>query len=43
MHIGMEHYRGGRSGDPASVTLAERMREMPLRVGRLKTGTPPTY
>lgn len=41
IHIGMEHYRGGRSGDPASVTLAERMREMPLRVGRLKTGTPP--
>lgn len=41
IHIGMEHYRGGRSSDPASVTLAERMREMPLRVGRLKTGTPP--
>jgi tRNA uridine 5-carboxymethylaminomethyl modification enzyme len=41
IHIGMEHYRGGRSGDPASITLAERMREMPLRVGRLKTGTPP--
>ena len=41
IHIGMEHYRGGRAGDPASVTLAERMRELPLRVGRLKTGTPP--
>ncbi len=41
IHIGMEHYRGGRAGDPASVTLAERMREMPLRIGRLKTGTPP--
>ena len=41
IHIGMEHYRGGRAGDPASVTLGERLRELPLRVGRLKTGTPP--
>ncbi len=41
IHIGMEHYRGGRAGDPASVTLAERLRELPLRIGRLKTGTPP--
>lgn len=41
IHIGMEHYRGGRAGDPASITLAERLRELPLRMGRLKTGTPP--
>ena len=41
IHIGMEHYRGGRSGDPASVALAERLRELPLLIGRLKTGTPP--
>lgn len=41
IHIGMEHYRGGRAGDPASVALADRLRELPLRVGRLKTGTPP--
>ena len=41
IHIGMEHYRGGRSGDPASIALAERLRELPLLIGRLKTGTPP--
>lgn len=41
IHIGMEHYRGGRAGDPASISLADRLRELPLRVGRLKTGTPP--
>ncbi len=41
IHIGMENYRGGRAGDPASVALAERLRELPLRIGRLKTGTPP--
>lgn len=40
IHIGMENYRGGRAGDPASITLAERLRELPLRIGRLKTGTP---
>ena len=37
----MEHYRGGRAGDPASLALASRLRELPLRIGRLKTGTPP--
>ncbi len=41
IHIGESHYRGGRAGDPAALTLAERLRELPLRVGRLKTGTPP--
>ncbi len=41
IHIGMNHYAGGRAGDPPSLTLAERLRELPLRVGRLKTGTPP--
>ena len=41
IHIGMEHYRGGRTGDPASIALAERLHELPLRMGRLKTGTPP--
>ncbi len=41
IHIGMNHYAGGRAGDPPSLTLAERLREMPFRVGRLKTGTPP--
>ncbi len=40
IHIGMENYRGGRAGDPASIALAERLRELPLRIGRLKTGTP---
>jgi tRNA uridine 5-carboxymethylaminomethyl modification enzyme len=37
----MEHYGGGRAGDPASNALASRLREMPFAVGRLKTGTPP--
>jgi tRNA uridine 5-carboxymethylaminomethyl modification enzyme len=41
IHIGMENHRGGRAGDPASISLAERLRELPLRIGRLKTGTPP--
>lgn len=41
IHIGMENYSGGRAGDPASVALAERLRELPFRIGRLKTGTPP--
>ncbi|ARS52428.1 tRNA uridine-5-carboxymethylaminomethyl(34) synthesis enzyme MnmG [Kushneria konosiri] len=41
IHIGMEHHSGGRSGDPASNALAARLREQPLRVARLKTGTPP--
>ncbi|TDQ57715.1 tRNA uridine 5-carboxymethylaminomethyl modification enzyme [Mesocricetibacter intestinalis] len=41
IHIGLENYSGGRAGDPASVNLAERLRELGLRTGRLKTGTPP--
>ncbi len=41
LHIGLAHHRGGRAGDPAALTLAQRLRELPLRVGRLKTGTPP--
>jgi len=41
IHVGMEHYQAGRAGDPASLTLAARLREMSLPVGRLKTGTPP--
>lgn len=41
IHIGLENYSGGRAGDAASVALAERLREMPFRIGRLKTGTPP--
>jgi tRNA uridine 5-carboxymethylaminomethyl modification enzyme len=41
VHIGLQNYEAGRAGDPASVTLAARLREMQLPVGRLKTGTPP--
>lgn len=41
IHIGMENHRGGRAGDPASIGLAERLRALPFRVDRLKTGTPP--
>jgi tRNA uridine 5-carboxymethylaminomethyl modification enzyme len=41
IHIGATNYTGGRAGDPASIRLAERLRELPFRVGRLKTGTPP--
>ena len=41
MHVGLEQQSGGRAGDPASNRLAARLRELPLRVGRLKTGTPP--
>ncbi|PSV12719.1 tRNA uridine-5-carboxymethylaminomethyl(34) synthesis enzyme MnmG [Photobacterium kishitanii] len=41
IHIGLENYSGGRTGDPASNALADRLRELPLRVDRLKTGTPP--
>lgn len=40
IHIGMENHSGGRAGDPPSVALAKRLREMPFHVGRLKTGTP---
>ena len=41
IHIGLENYSGGRAGDPASVALADRLRELPFRIDRLKTGTPP--
>jgi len=41
IHVGLENYQAGRAGDPASLTLAARLREMNLPVGRLKTGTPP--
>lgn len=40
IHIGLEHYSGGRAGDPASIKLAENLKELGLKVGRLKTGTP---
>lgn len=41
IHIGMDHYSGGRAGDPPSISLSKRLRELPFRVKRLKTGTPP--
>jgi len=41
IHVGLDQYAGGRAGDPPSNRLAARLRELPLRVGRLKTGTPP--
>jgi tRNA uridine 5-carboxymethylaminomethyl modification enzyme len=41
VHVGLQNYQAGRAGDPASLTLAARLREMKLPVGRLKTGTPP--
>ena len=41
VHVGMQNYPAGRAGDPAAITLAARLREMKLPVGRLKTGTPP--
>ena len=41
IHIGMQNYSGGRAGDPPANALAQRMRELPLRIDRLKTGTPP--
>jgi tRNA uridine 5-carboxymethylaminomethyl modification enzyme len=41
IHVGLQHYQAGRAGDPASVSLAARLRELKLPVGRLKTGTPP--
>ncbi len=41
IHIGLSHYQGGRAGDVPSNALAQRLRELPLRVARLKTGTPP--
>jgi len=41
IHVGLDQHSGGRAGDPPSNALAARLRELPLRVGRLKTGTPP--
>ncbi len=41
IHIGLNNYEGGRAGDPASINLAAKMRDMPFRMDRLKTGTPP--
>jgi tRNA uridine 5-carboxymethylaminomethyl modification enzyme len=41
IHVGLSNYQGGRAGDPASLSLAARLRELKLPVGRLKTGTPP--
>jgi len=40
IHMGMKNYSGGRAGDPASIGLADRLKELPIRTGRLKTGTP---
>ena len=41
IHVGLQNHAGGRAGDPPATTLAARLREMNLPVGRLKTGTPP--
>ena len=41
IHVGLDSHAGGRAGDPPSTNLAARLRELKLRVGRLKTGTPP--
>jgi tRNA uridine 5-carboxymethylaminomethyl modification enzyme len=41
VHVGLQNYQAGRAGDPASLSLAARLRELKLPVGRLKTGTPP--
>ena len=41
VHVGLENYRAGRAGDPPAISLAERLRELQLPAGRLKTGTPP--
>src|ERR1700677_3571597 len=41
IHVGLQSHPGGRAGDAPSISLAARLRELPLRVGRLKTGTPP--
>jgi tRNA uridine 5-carboxymethylaminomethyl modification enzyme len=40
IHIGLKNYSGGRAGDPASIGLASRLKDLPLRMDRLKTGTP---
>lgn len=41
VHVGLSHFPAGRAGDPPSVSLAARLKELELPVGRLKTGTPP--
>ena len=41
IHVGLNHHQAGRAGEPAALTLAARLRELKLPVGRLKTGTPP--
>jgi len=41
IHVGMDNAKGGRAGDPPSIALAQRLRELPFDVDRLKTGTPP--
>lgn len=41
IHVGMTNYQAGRAGDPASTTLSQKLRELNLPIGRLKTGTPP--
>ena len=41
IHIGLDNHSGGRAGDPPSLSLAQRLRDLPFRVDRLKTGTPP--
>jgi tRNA uridine 5-carboxymethylaminomethyl modification enzyme len=41
IHIGLQNHQGGRAGDPASIALSQRLRALPFRVDRLKTGTPP--
>ncbi|MDD7804365.1 MAG: tRNA uridine-5-carboxymethylaminomethyl(34) synthesis enzyme MnmG [Endozoicomonas sp. (ex Botrylloides leachii)] len=41
IHVGLNNYRGGRAGDPSSIALADKLRSLPIRVERLKTGTPP--
>lgn len=40
IHIGLQNYSAGRAGDPPAIALGNRLRELPLTVGRLKTGTP---
>jgi tRNA uridine 5-carboxymethylaminomethyl modification enzyme len=41
IHVGLQNYQAGRAGDPAAISLATRLRDLNLPVGRLKTGTPP--
>ena len=41
IHVGLDNYVGGRAGDPASIRLSDRLKELKLPQGRLKTGTPP--